>query len=280
MCFFTGLLVDALGYCRDKAAPAGSTGYYGVLMLPPAARAGVLGLLALKCELQEVVEQCSERAVAERKLAWWHEELARAQAANPRHPVTVCLGTHAPNALAAPDLSVLLTGVHRRIVEAQFRDSDALESSCQATAGVIGRACARVLTTQVDDRGDAFDAVFTAAERVRLLCLPWRAGLPPHTGIALDLLAAADARPDDIDRGGNSPGAQRVRARLLAGARDALQQARTRLPDRRGFAATWLHLAHAQWRAIERGGYVSAGTARTPLPIALLWLAWRHRPRT
>lgn len=271
--------MDALAYCREKAAPPGSAGYYAVLMLTPYRRAGVLGLLALKCELEEVVEQCSERAVAERKLAWWHEELARAQTANARHPVTVCLGTHAPNALTAPDLNVLLTGVHHRIVQPQFRDTDTLDASCRDTAGIFGRACARVLATQADGCGDTLDAVFSVGERVRLLCLPRRAGLPPHTGVALDLLAAADARPDDIDRGGDSPSAQRVRARLLAGARDALQQARTRLRDRRGFAATWLHLAHAQLRAIERGGYVRAGTARTPLPIALLLLAWRHRPR-
>lgn len=239
----------------------------------------MLGLLALKCELEEVVERCSERAVAERKLAWWHEELAHAQDAAARHPVTTCLGTHAPSALTAPDLLTLLTGIHHRIVQAQFRNTDALDASCRDTAGVIGRACARALATQADGCDDSLDALFAAGERVRLLCLPRRAGLPPHTGVALDLLAAADARPDDIDGGGNSPGAQRVRARLLAGASDALRTAHSQLRDRRGFAATWLHLARAQLRAIERGGYVSAGTARAPLPITLLLLAWRHRPR-
>jgi phytoene synthase len=271
--------VDALAYCREKAAPPGSTGYYAVLMLTPPHCAGVLGLLALKCELEDVVERCSERAVAERKLAWWHEELARVHDATARHPVTICLRAHAPGALSAPDLAVLLSGVHRRIVQLQFRDTDALDASCDHTAGVIGRACARVLDPPGGACGDVLEAVFSAGERVRLLCLPWRAGLPPHTGIALDLLAAANARPDDIDRGGNTPGAQRVRARLLASARDALHRAHSRLRNRRGFAATWLQLARAQWRAIDRGGYVSTGTARAPLPIALLWLAWRHRPR-
>lgn len=271
--------MDALAYCREKAAPPGSAGYYAVLMLTPQRRAGVLGLLALKCELEDVVERCSERAVAERKLAWWHEELARVPTASTRHPVTSCLGAHAPGALAAPDLAVLLTGVHRRIVQPQLRDADALDASCHDTAGVIGRACARVLDPPGGACAEVLEAVFAAGERVRLLCLPWRAGLPPHTGIALDLLAAAEARPDDIDRGGNTPGAQRVRARLLANAGDALHQAHARLRNRRGFAATWLQLARAQLHAIGRGGYVSAGTARAPLPIVLLWLAWRHRPR-
>ena len=271
--------MDTLAYCQHKAAPPGSAGYYGVLLLPPAARAGVLGLLALECELDEVVEHCSERTVAEHKLAWWHEELALASDARARHPVTACLHEHAPGALTPPDAQALLAGVHHRIVHAQFRDAAALDASCRDTAGIIGHACARALAGQPAIRADELSAVFVACERLRLLCLPWRAGLPPHTGVALDMLTAAGARPEDIDRGGDSPAAQRLRAQLLAGARDALQHALECLPGARGFAATRAHIARAQLRALARGGYAATGAARPALPITLLWLAWRHRPR-
>lgn len=271
--------MDTLAYCQDKAAPPGSAGYYGVLLLPPAARAGVLGLLALACELEEVVEHCSERTVAEHKLAWWHEELALTRNGTARHPVTACLHEHAPGALTAPAAQALLAGVHHRIVHAQFRDTAALHASCHDTAGIIGRACARALAAPDERCADDLETVFAACERVRLLCLPWRAGLPPHTGVALDMLCAAGARPEDVDRGGDSPAAQRLRAQLLAGARDALQLARGCLRSARGFAATRAHIAGAQLRAFARGGYVATGTARAPLPIVLLWLAWRHRPR-
>ncbi len=234
-------------------------------------------MLALERELAEVVEECSEPAVAERKLAYWHDELARGIGGAPSHPVTRALAEAAPRALDAAGARTLLEGVHHRICHPQYRDAAELDADCRATAGQVARACARALGAGPDAATGA-EAVAMAAERVRLLRLPRRAGLPPHTGVPLDALADAGATPGQVDAGGTSPALARLRARLLADAGDALQRAERDLESRRGFAATTVAIARAQLRALRRGGFEDTGRARPALPLTLLWVAWRHRP--
>jgi phytoene synthase len=269
--------VDPLEYCRGKSAPEGSSTYYASLFLEPSARAGVLALLALERELVEVVEECSDAAVAARKLAFWHEELGRGLDDRPRHPVTHALRQHAPNALDAGDVQGLLQAVHERVTEPQVRDVSALDASARATAGRIARATARHLAPGDALEADSLEATAVALERVRLLCLPRRAGQPPHTGIPLPWLSAAGATPDEVDAGGDSPAAAALRRLLLDSAREGLLELDRALAGSRGFAVTRIRLGLCECRALQRSGYVEQGVARRPLPLVLLWHAWRLR---
>jgi len=271
--------MDPYAYCRDKAAPEGSPGYYTVLFQPPAARAALLALLALERELQELVEDCSEPSVAEHKLGFWRQQLAGLAAGGASHPVARALADSAGQALDASLGEALLGGVRRRITTAQFRDAAELDESCARTAGLIGEAMARVVAPGDTQAARALERAAVAAERVRLLRLPRRAGLPPHTGIPLDALGGAGATPQQVDRGGSDPALAALRGELLGQARAALADARRALPVSRGLAATRLQMAEATLRALARSGYVEHGTARPPLPLALLWRAWRCRPR-
>jgi phytoene synthase len=270
--------VDALGYCRDKAAPEGSWGHYATVFFSPPARAGLVALLALERELVEVVEACSDATVATRKLAYWHEELARLLDDAPTHPVTRALAEHARGALDANLTAGLIDGVRARIEQPQVPSTAALEASCRHTAGTLGVAAARLLSPGDTAAMCAARRAAAAAERARLLGLPCRAGLPPHAGVPQELLVACRARPVDVDRGGSDEPLVRLRLRLLRDAQAALLEARRALPRRRGYAAIRTALALTQLHALERGGYPQRGEARPALPIALLWQAWRHRP--
>jgi phytoene synthase len=270
--------VEGLDYCRDKAAPEGSWGHYATVFFPPHARAGLVALLALERELVEVVEACSDAAVAERKLAFWHAELARLLGDAPTHPVTHALWVHARDALDASLSAGLIDGVRARIEQPQVLCGAQLDASCRRTAGVMGEAAARLLSPGDAAAMHAAGQAAAAAERVRLLGLPRRAGLPPHASVPLDLLVACGARPADVDHGGRDEPLVRLRRRLLEDARAALLEARRALRRARGYAATRTALGLAQLRALERAGYPRLGAARPALPIALLWQAWRHRP--
>lgn len=266
-------------YCREKAAADGSTGYYTLIFQPLPQRDALLALLALERELQEVVEECSEPAVAFHKLAFWREQLANLLEGDASHPVCVALLRTGASATSAELLERLLLGVADRINVAQIASEADLDESCRATAGVLGECMAAIIAPGDTALAQDTATASAAAERVRLLGLPRRAGRPPHSSVPLELLTRSGATPAQVDAGGSGESLQTLRGELLRRARAALASARAELRSSRGLAATRLRLRSIEARSLQRSGYVSEGSARGPLPIALLWGAWRTRPR-
>lgn len=221
--------MDPFRYCRDKAAPEGSTGYYTVLFQPQPQRDALLALMALERELQEVVEECSEPAVALHKLAFWREQLANVLAGEASHPVCVAMLHSGASVTSAELLERLLRGVAERINLAQIPSEADLNASCRATAGVVGECMAGMIAPG-DTQAAADNAVAgAAAERVRLLRLPRRAGRPPHSGIPMELLTQSGATPSQVDAGGSAQPLQTLRRELLRRALAALANARAAL---------------------------------------------------
>lgn len=270
--------MDDRSYCRSKAAPDGSAAYYTTLFFPPPTRDGLIAVHALAQELAEVVEDCSERSVAEHKLAYWQQELSQSLIGNATHPVTRALSACAGGALDAPLVADLLDGVHTRMTTSQIRDGTELERHCRRTAGALGRAAANLLAPGDSAAATAAEQAAAAAERVRLLRLPRRAGLPPHSGVPLDRLTACKVTPQEVDSASTARAAAELRRRLLADTRQALEDARATLSRRRGYAASRTAIALAELRALERGGYAGSGEGRPAMPAVLLWHAWRNRP--
>jgi hypothetical protein len=83
-------------YCEARAAKSGSSFYYSFRLLPPERRAAITALYAFCREVDDVVDECSEPALAAIKLKWWDEEIDRAYDGRPEHPVGQALAAHAP----------------------------------------------------------------------------------------------------------------------------------------------------------------------------------------
>lgn len=81
-------------YCQSKAAGSGSSFYYSFLFLPPPRRRAITALYAYCREVDDVVDEVSDPAVAQAKLDWWRTELDRLFAGDPQHPVTQALAPH------------------------------------------------------------------------------------------------------------------------------------------------------------------------------------------
>ena len=62
-------------YCQQKAARSGSSFYYSFLFLPPERRRAITALYAFCREVDDVVDEVSDPAVARTKLAWWRREI-------------------------------------------------------------------------------------------------------------------------------------------------------------------------------------------------------------
>ena len=74
-------------YCQDKAAKSGSSFYYSFLFLPAERRQAITALYAFCREVDDVVDECHDLSLAQTKLEWWRQEVARIYDGQPTHPV-------------------------------------------------------------------------------------------------------------------------------------------------------------------------------------------------
>ncbi len=147
--------MDAHQYCQERAAASGSSFYYSFVFLPPETRRAITAFYALCRELDDVVDECHERQVAEAKLDWWRAEIARFAAGVPEHPATRALfdtqpGRNAPAAL----LLEIIDGMAMDLVHLRYSDFKSLNLYCYRVAGVVGEVAAAIFggVRSEDDR--------------------------------------------------------------------------------------------------------------------------------
>lgn len=93
----------------------GSSLYYSLLFATPAARVRVWQTLQLINTVSTTLNDVSEPTIAEKKIHWWHEELARLAQQSARHPACVAVQEylHRPDAANAL-VSILSTAATER----------------------------------------------------------------------------------------------------------------------------------------------------------------------
>ena len=126
-------------YCQQKAAASGSSFYYSFLFLPPERRRAITALYAFCREVDDVVDECSDVALARTKLAWWRAEVAELFAGRPNHPVTRALAPAlVPFGITEARLVDVLDGMAMDLEPAPYSDYAALRQYIYRVAGVVG----------------------------------------------------------------------------------------------------------------------------------------------
>jgi 15-cis-phytoene synthase len=141
--------MDVHQYCQDRAAASGSSFYYSFVFLPPDTRRAITAFYALCRELDDVVDECHERQIAEAKLDWWRTEIGRFAAGVPEHPATRALldtpqGRSAPPAL----LLEIVDGMAMDLDQPRYPDFKSLNLYCYRVAGVVGEIAATLFDPQ------------------------------------------------------------------------------------------------------------------------------------
>jgi len=132
-------------YCQRKAAASGSSFYYSFLFLPPERRRAITALYAYCREVDDVVDEVQDPAVAQAKLAWWAAEVGRLYAGAPQHPVTRALAPHLePFAIRRDSLLLVLEGMAMDLRQNRYLDFAALARYCHNVAGVVGEMSAGI----------------------------------------------------------------------------------------------------------------------------------------
>jgi len=168
-------------YCQQKAAASGSSFYYSFLFLPPERRRAITAVYAYCREVDDVVDEVSDPAVAEAKLAWWAGELQALFAGAPTHPVTRALQPflNGDFGITQQRLQAVLAGMEMDLRQNRYLDFAALHRYAYHVAGVVGEMSASIF-------GYSNAATLQYAERL---------------GIALQLINIIRDVGDDARRG-------------------------------------------------------------------------------
>jgi phytoene synthase len=132
-------------YVQAKAAGSGSSFHYAFLFLPPPRRAAITAFYAFCREVDDVVDEVADPAVAATKLQWWRGEVAAAYAGQPSHPVMKALMPCAPAFdIRRQHLDAVIDGCQIDLEQTRFLDFPGLARYCHLVAGVVGEVAASI----------------------------------------------------------------------------------------------------------------------------------------
>jgi len=132
-------------YCQQQAAQSGSSFYYSFLFLPNERRRAITALYAFCREVDDVVDECTDPALARTKLAWWRNEVEGLYAGEPQHPVTQALAPHVePFDIRHELLNDILDGMEMDLTADRYPDFAALGQYMYRVAGAVGLLAAGI----------------------------------------------------------------------------------------------------------------------------------------
>ena len=138
-------------YVHDKAAKSGSSFYYAFLFLSPPRRAAITAFYAFCREVDDVVDEVSDPAVAAAKLAWWRQEVAAAYAGRASHPAMQALLPLADDYnITAAHLQAVIDGCQTDLDQTRFLDFPGLQRYCHLVAGIVGEVAANIFGLTAD----------------------------------------------------------------------------------------------------------------------------------
>jgi phytoene synthase len=132
-------------YCAEKTAASGSSFSISFRFLTPQKRRAINALYAFCREVDDVVDECKDEAVARQKLGWWHEELARLYHHTPQHPVTRALKPFIDEfELAEEHFAEIIDGMEMDLDRNRYANFSELSLYCYRAASVVGLLAAAI----------------------------------------------------------------------------------------------------------------------------------------
>lgn len=267
-------------YCQQQAAQSGSSFYYSFLFLPSDRRRAITALYAYCREVDDVVDECSDPALARTKLAWWRSEVEGLYAGRPQHPVTRALAPHIEACQIRRELlNDILDGMEMDLTAARYADFAALRQYIYRVAGAVGLLAAGIFgyrNAQTLEYAERLGTAFQLTNIVRDVGEDARKG---RIYIPTDELARFDVPPADILALRHTEAFAELMRFQIVRAQQSYDEAIGLLPgeDRRAQRPGLVMAAiyRALLEEIRRDG-CRVLSHRTALPpLRKLWIAWR-----
>ena len=132
-------------YCQEKCAASGSSFYYSFLFLPTERRRAIMALYAFCREVDDVVDECQDPALAATKLVWWRQEVERIADGQPQHPVGQALQALGGQFnLPREQLLEIIDGMEMDLQQSRYLDFKGLSLYCYRVASVVGLLAAEI----------------------------------------------------------------------------------------------------------------------------------------
>lgn len=267
-------------YCQQKAAQSGSSFYYSFLFLPPKKRLAITALYAFCREVDDVVDESSDDAVARAKLGWWRQELQAMLAGQPTHPVTLALLPHmAEYGLEGAHLQAIIDGMEMDLNQTRYLDFTALQKYCWHAAGVVGVLSASIFgisQPQTRDFAEKLGLAFQLTNIIRDVGEDARKGriyLPVNELQQFGVTAADILNCRYSEKFVALMQFQCQRAQQLYDEAFALLPQQDRKAQRTGLIMAAIY--RALLVEIERDGFHVLNQRISLTPIRKLWLAWK-----
>lgn len=271
-------------YCQNKAARSGSSFYYSFLFLPPEQREAITALYAFCREVDDVVDECADLGVARTKLQWWREEIARAFAGHPQHPVAQALH----QALQRFDLPQehfleVIDGMEMDLDQQAYASIRDLLLYCHRVASMVGLMAAEIFgysdrhtLRYAHDLGTAFQLTNIIRD-VREDAARGRIYLP------LDELQRFGVTPEQILRFEDNENIRALIRFQAQRAREYYQRAMENLPAADRYAQRSGLIMASIYQTLldemEKDGFAVMRQRVSLTPLRKLWLAWRTSRR-
>lgn len=269
-------------YCRDRAAPPGSSFYYSTLYHPEQEKRRLFALFAFCGAVEESALESSEPELVHLKVEWWQNQVPLIRAGQVQHPVSVELKA----LLGEPD-SMLDTQPLQRFVDG-FADwlaaqppDDYAEWIAWVEQGYgeiwrLAAALCGVDSGQAQQPVRRSGALLGAFEQLQHLRQGLRRG---QCILPSSLLQAHGLTPETLAQG--APGVDSLLRELLKRFRadfDAQQRLLSARPLRRLlFCRTMLRLAAALCSELERDPTALLRQRTALTPVRKFWIAWRTK---
>ena len=272
--------MDPDAYCEDKVARSGSSFAASFRVLPEPRRRAITAVYAFCREVDDVVDEVTDPAVARLKLAWWRNEVAAAFDGSPTHPVALALqGVVAEYALPREHFDAVIDGMQMDLEQNRYLDFAALERYCHCAAGVVGLLSAEIFGYQDPaTRGYARDLgiAFQLTNIIRDVGEDARRG---RIYIPQDELRRFAVSASDVLARRATPEFGALMAFQVQRARARYAQALAALPacDRRAQRPGLIMAAvyRALLDEIERDGYQVLDRRIALTPLVKAWIAWK-----
>ena len=142
-------------YCQQKAVQSGSSFYYSFLFLPQERRRAITAFYAFCREVDDVVDEVSDPALARTKLQWWRDQVQLLAAGQASHPVMQALLVHAAQpglagVITTARLMSIIDGMQMDLDQTRYMDYASLQRYCHHVAGVVGMVAAGIFGATQD----------------------------------------------------------------------------------------------------------------------------------
>lgn len=267
-------------YCQDKAAKSGSSFYYSFRFLPETQRDAIIALYAFCREVDDVVDEISDKNVARTKLDWWRNEIRRLFHDQPTHPVSKALKRHLTHFnLAEEYFYEIIDGMAMDLEYDSYPTFKELSLYCYRVASVVGLLSVEIFGYQdrktlkyAHDLGMAFQLTNIIRD-VHEDAMRGRVYLP------LDELQKFNVMPEELQKQETNDNIVNLLKFQKQRAEDYYQKAFNHLPAEDRYAQRSGLIMAAIYKAtldeIEKDGFKVLEHRIRLTPLRKLWIAWK-----